>query len=86
MLNSIPLEQNTLHYTYDGDQALTFYTAMRMLHEVLLRFREAFKGKCSPIHFFWGSSDVALSLFSGRKAPKHPGGILGLPNWAAEEA
>jgi hypothetical protein len=51
-----------------------------------MNFRSEFKGKCSPIHFFWGSFDLALSFFSGRRAPQHPGGIPGMPDWVAEEA
>ena len=47
---------------------------------------ESKKGKCSPVHFFWGASDLAVSRFSGRKAPKHPGGVPNLPDWVAEEA
>lgn len=43
-------------------------------------------GKCSPVHFFWGSFDLAVSRFSGRTAPTHPGGIPNLPDWVAEEA
>lgn len=86
ILNPIRFEQDTLHHTYDGDQALAFHTAIRKLHDVFLQCRGAFVGKCSPIHFFWGSFDVARSLFSGQNAPKHPGGVPGLPDWVAQEA
>ena len=54
--------------------------------DVFITFRSEFKGKCSPIHFFWGGFDLALSFFSGRRAPKHPGGVPGMPDWVAEEA
>jgi hypothetical protein len=53
---------------------------------VLRAFRACFVGKSSPIHFFWGSFDLALTRFSGRRAPKHPGGVPNLPQWVAREA
>ncbi len=49
-------------------------------------FRAPFSGKCSPIHFFWGAADLAVTRFSGRRAPKHPGGIPHLPDWVTQEA
>src|SRR5450755_3953857 len=49
-------------------------------------FRARFKGKCSPVHFFWGSFDLAVTRFSGRTAPQHPGGVPHLPDWVAREA
>lgn len=82
----IPFEQDTIHATYDEEQATAFHKALLNLQNVFLQFRSGFKGKSSPVHFFWGSFDLALSFFSGRKAPKHPGGIPGLANWVAEEA
>ncbi|HEU5052072.1 MAG TPA: DUF5996 family protein, partial [Hanamia sp.] len=56
------------------------------IQKVFLNFRSGFKGKASPIHFFWGSFDLALSFFSGRRAPKHAGGVPGLPDRVVEEA
>jgi hypothetical protein len=53
---------------------------------VLKRFRGRFLGKASPVHFFWGSFDLAATRFSGRRAPKHPGGAPNLGNWVMEEA
>jgi hypothetical protein len=53
---------------------------------VFQRFRAAFLGKCSPIHFFWGGFDLAVTRFSGRPAPPHPGGTPHLPDWVAREA
>jgi hypothetical protein len=53
---------------------------------VLSRFRTAFLGKVSPVHFFWGSFDLAVTRFSGRRAPLHPGGVPHLPNAVAREA
>jgi hypothetical protein len=49
-------------------------------------FRARFIGKCSPVHFFWGSADLAVTRFSGREAPPHPGGVPNLPDWVAREA
>jgi hypothetical protein len=55
-------------------------------NRVLQEFRAPFLGKCSPVHFFWGSFDLAVTRFSGRLAPPHPGGIPNLPDWIAREA
>lgn len=84
--NPIPFEQDTLHATYEAEQVAAFHQALLNIQDIFMQFRGKFKGKCSPIHFFWGSFDLALSFFSGRKAPKHPGGIPGLPDWVAEDA
>jgi len=84
--NPIPFEKDTVHATYDEEQVVAFHTALLFIQNVFLKFRSEFKGKASPIHFFWGSFDLALSFFSGRRAPKHPGGVPGLPDWVAEEA
>ena len=50
------------------------------------KFRARYVGKCSPVHFFWGSFDLAVTRFSGRPAPEHPGGIPHMPDWVAKEA
>lgn len=84
--NPIRFENDHVHHTYDPEQALYLQEALLLIQEVFYDFRCRFKGKSSDIHFFWGSFDLAVSLFSGRKAPKHPGGIPNLPNWVAEEA
>jgi len=82
----ILFDQDTVHATYDNEQAMAFHKALLKIDHVFLQFRSGFRGKSSPVHFFWGSFDLALSFFSGRKAPKHPGGVPGLANWVAEEA
>ena len=82
----IPFEQDTTHATYDIAQVTAFHQALLCIQDVMLEFRSAFKGKSSPIHFFWGSFDLAYSRFCGRRAPRHPGGIPHLPNSVAEEA
>jgi hypothetical protein len=84
--NAIPFEKDTIHAGYDDGQAAAFHKALLNIQDVFMKFRGEFKGKCSPIHFFWGGFDLALSFFSGRRAPKHPGGVPGLPDWVAEEA
>ncbi len=84
--NPIPFEKDTVHSTYDDEQVKAFHEALLLIQSVFMEFRSGFKGKASPIHFFWGSFDLALSFFSGRRAPKHPGGVPGLPDWVAEEA
>jgi hypothetical protein len=55
-------------------------------HSVFEEFRARFVGKCSPVHFFWGSADLAVTRFSGRTAPPHPGGVPHLPDWVTREA
>lgn len=82
----IPFKEDTIHATYDDKQVIAFHTALLKIQEVFMQFRSSFKGKCSPLHFFWGGFDLALSFFSGRRAPKHPGGVPGMPDWVAIEA
>ncbi|MGN6567601.1 MAG: DUF5996 family protein [Flavipsychrobacter sp.] len=82
----IPFQQDTQHANYDEAQVTAFHQALLCIQDVFMRFRTRFKGKSSPIHFFWGSFDLAYSRFCGRRAPKHPGGIPHLPDSVAEEA
>jgi Family of unknown function (DUF5996) len=84
--NPVPFKEDHVNATYDITQVTAFHKSMLLTQDVLLDFRSGFKGKASPVHFFWGSFDLAMSFFSGRRAPRHPGGIPGLPNWVAEEA
>ena len=56
------------------------------VNRVFNEFRARFVGKCSPVHYFWGAPDLALTRFSGRLAPEHPGGIPNLPDWVTREA
>jgi len=71
---------------YDGDTARAYWRAMLQAHRVMQLFRSRFIGKCSPIHLFWGSFDLAVTRFSGRDAPPHPGGMPHVPNAVAREA
>jgi len=82
----IPFEQDTLHSAYDGEYARRFWRVLASAHEVFSRFRTGFLGKASPIHFFWGSFDLAVTRFSGRSAPRHLGGVPHLPDAVAQEA
>jgi hypothetical protein len=86
IVEPIPFKQDTVHATYDETHVKALHQALLKMKNVFTHFRGDFKGKSSPVHFFWGSFDLALSRFSGRKAPKHPGGIPNLPDWVAEEA
>ncbi len=72
--NPIPFDKDQVHGTYDGERATTFFRILLSVHRVLHQFRSRFVGKVSPVHFFWGALDLAVTRFSGRTAPKHPGG------------
>jgi len=82
----IPFEQDTVHAAYDADYANRFWRVLLSTSEVFAHFRTGFLGKTSPVHFFWGSFDLAVTRFSGRSAPRHPGGVPHLPNAVAQEA
>ncbi len=71
--NPIRFESDTMHRSYDPAPANAFWRALVAMKPVFERFRCGFFGKCSPVHFFWGSFDLALTRFSGRRAPARPG-------------
>jgi uncharacterized protein DUF5996 len=71
---------------YDRDSAERFREALAAMLPVFERFRAGFLGKASPVHFWWGSFDLAVTRFSGREAPVHPGGVPGLPDRVTREA
>jgi hypothetical protein len=81
-----PFDQDTLHAAYDGDYANRFWRVLLSASDVFAHFRTGFLGKASPVHFFWGSFDLAVTRFSGRAAPLHPGGVPHLPDAVAHEA
>jgi hypothetical protein len=83
---AIPFDKDEEHATYDADHANRFWRALLQVDRVFKQFRARFIGKCSPVHFFWGSFDLAVTRFSGRRAPEHPGGVPNLPDWVAREA
>lgn len=84
--DAVPFEQDYLHKPYDADAAHRFWRALVQIDRVMKQFRAGFTGKVSPVHFFWGSFDMAVTRFSGRTAPPHPGGMPNLGNWVAREA
>ncbi len=82
----IPFEKDRQHASYDPDYANRFWRILVQTDRVFKEFRARFIGKCSPVHFFWGSFDMAVTRFSGRTAPPHPGGVPHLPDVVAREA
>ena len=83
---AIPFEQNERNSSYDPEYANRFWRVLLQSDRVFKEFRADFCGKCSPVHFFWGSFDLAVTRFSGRRAPQHPGGVPHLPDAVAREA
>ena len=84
--DAVPFAEDTQPRAYDRDSAERFREALGAMLPVFARFRAGFTGKASPVHFWWGSFDLATSRFSGRKAPPHPGGVPGLPDRITREA
>ena len=84
--NPLPFDQDDVHGSYDPDAARRFWRVLMQTDRVLKEFRGRFLGKCSPVHFWWGSFDLACTRFSGRAAPPHPGGVPSLPDWVTREA
>jgi hypothetical protein len=84
--DAVRFEDDRAHASYDRDYANRFWRVLSSGHDVMARFRTAFLGKVSPVHFFWGSFDLAVTRFSGRRAPRHPGGVPNLPDAVAREA
>jgi Family of unknown function (DUF5996) len=71
--NGIPFEKDYVHSTYDGNAANKFWRILTQSSRLFTEFRSRFLGKVSPVHFFWGAFDLAVTRFSGRGAPVHPG-------------
>ena len=86
LADGIPFERDDTHRQYDREHVTRFWRALVQVDRVFKEFRARFIGKCSPVHFFWGSFDLAVTRFSGRGAPSHPGGIPHFPDWVAREA
>ena len=82
----VPFERDTGHRSYDRVPVEAFRRILLSITPVLERFRAEFIGKGSPVHFFWGAPDLAVTRFSGRVAPEHPGGIPNLPDRVTREA
>ena len=90
MPNELPepirFSEDTAHAAYDPDAVERFLQILVNADRVFKQFRTGFLGKASPVHFFWGSFDLAVTRFSGRRAPRHPGGVPNLPDAVASEA
>ena len=82
----IAFADDELHRDYDPDAAQRFWRMLIQASRVMYGFRARFLGKCSPVHLFWGAMDLAVTRFSGRPAPVHPGGIPNLPDRVTREA
>ena len=83
---AIPFADDTVHASYDAEAMRHFWLSLVDAHRVLSRFRAGFRGKASPVHFFWGGFDLAVTRFSGRPATPHPGGVPNCPDWVMAEA
>ena len=90
MPNEVPapirFPEDDKHASYDPAAVRRFFQILGNADRVFRQFRTGFLGKASPVHFFWGSFDLAVTRFSGRRAPRHPGGVPNLPDAVACEA
>jgi hypothetical protein len=84
--NPVRFSDDAVHASYDAGAVVRFHRVLLSCHDVFEHFRTGFLGKSSPVHFFWGSFDLAVTRFSGRRAPPHPGGVPGLPDAVTREA
>jgi uncharacterized protein DUF5996 len=84
--DAVPFAEDRRARAYDPDSATRLLGALNRIVPIFERFRAGFLGKGSPVHFFWGSFDLAVTRFSGREAPPHPGGVPGLPDRITREA
>jgi len=83
---AVPFVKDDKPRPYDADAVNRFWRALSQADRVLKKFRAGFIGKCSPVHLFWGGMDLAVTRFSGRTAPAHPGGIPNLPDRVTRDA
>jgi Family of unknown function (DUF5996) len=86
VVDAIAFDRDQTHASYDAAHANRFWRALVQVDRVFQEFRGRYVGKCSPVHFFWGSFDMAVTRFSGRSAPDHPGGVPNCPDWVMREA
>jgi hypothetical protein len=84
--DAVPFDRDYTHASYDRVYAHRFWRVLLQSDRVFSRFRSRFIGKVSPVHLFWGAPDLAMTRFSGRLAPPHPGGIPNLPDRITREA
>jgi len=83
---AIPFPTDHTPRPYDAAAVSRFFEALVQVDSVFREFRTSFLGKATPVHLFWGSFDLAVTRFSGRPAPRHPGGVPGLPDAVTQEA
>jgi len=86
MPHAIRLDEDHAHSSYDELQVAAMHRAFLLIEQVLLEYRSGFVGKASPVQLFWGGFDLSLTLFSGARAPKHPGSFAGLPDSVLQDA
>ena len=86
VVDAIRFDLDETHRSYDPEYANRYWRVLAQSDRVFKTFRARFIGKCSPVHFFWGAPDLAVTRFSGRPAPLHPGGVPNLPDSIAQEA
>jgi hypothetical protein len=86
LTDATPFQKDFRHSTYDPGQARRCFDVLVLVSNIMLELQGQFTGKSSPVHFFWGSFDLALTRFSGRPAPEHPGGIPNLSDVVTREA
>jgi hypothetical protein len=86
IVDPILFDQDESHTAYDHEYANRFWRVLVQADRVFKQFRARFIGKCSPVHFFWGAPDLAVTRFSGRRAPEHPGGVTNLSDRVTREA
>jgi hypothetical protein len=82
----VPFPDDTVARPYDGDAVQRYWLALVQMARVMTIFRAGFHGKVSPVHYFWGGSDLAVTRFSGREAPRHPGGVPHCADWVQQMA
>jgi hypothetical protein len=83
---AIPFERDYTHASYDRTYAHRFWRVLLQADRLFKIFRTRYIGKVSPVHLFWGAPDLAVTRFSGRRAPPHPGGFPNMPDWVTREA
>jgi hypothetical protein len=82
---AIPFAEDEVHHSYEAGAMQLFWRQLVAADRVLKQFRSEFTGKVSPVHFFWGAFDLAVTRFSGRDAPRHPGGAPNCADWVMVE-
>lgn len=82
---AIPFADNTVNHSYDPTAARLFWEQLLQADRLFEQFRAEYLGKVSPVHFFWGAMDLAVTRFSGRTAPLHPGGAPNCPDWVMHD-